>query len=49
VLSRNDKLRQMFFDRFGDQFQTVRDYYAAYGRAVQIEDVSPWLSEWPKT
>jgi hypothetical protein len=45
VLSRNDKLRQMFFGRFGDQFRTVGDYYAVYGGAVQIKDVSPWLSE----
>ncbi len=45
VLSRNDKLQKMFFDRFGDRFRTVRDYYAAHGGAVQIEDVSAWLSE----
>lgn len=45
VLSRNDKLQKMFSERFGDQFRTVRDYFAAHGGAVQIEDVSPWLSE----
>jgi hypothetical protein len=45
VLSRNDKLQKMFSERFGDQFQTVRDYYAAHAGAVLIEDVSPWLSE----
>lgn len=45
VLSRNDKLQKMFSERFGDKFRTVRDYFAAHGGAVQIEDVSPWLSE----
>ena len=44
VLSRNEKLRRMFFERFGDRFRTVRDYYALRGGAVQIKDVSPWLS-----
>lgn len=45
VLSRNDKLQKMFSERFGGQFRTVREYFAAHGGAVQIEDVSPWLSE----
>lgn len=45
VLSRNDKLQCMFADRFGTKFRTVGDYFAAHGQAVQIEDVSPWLSE----
>lgn len=45
VLSRNDKLRKMFAERFGDTFPTVGDYFAAHAGAVQIEDVSPWLSE----
>ncbi|MDH8660734.1 hypothetical protein QIH25_27705, partial [Klebsiella pneumoniae] len=45
VLSRNDKIRNIFFDRFGDRLKTVHDYYAAHGNAVRIEDVSPWLSE----
>ena len=45
VLSRNDKLQKMFSERFGDQFRTVGDYFAAHGEAVQIDDVSPWLSE----
>lgn len=43
--SRNDKVRDIFFGRFGDKFKTVRDYYAAHGDVVRIEDVSPWLSE----
>jgi hypothetical protein len=45
VLSRNDKLQKMFSERFGDAFQTVGNYYAIHAHAVQIEDVSPWLSE----
>jgi hypothetical protein len=45
VLSRNDKLQGMFLKRYGEQFQTVRDYFAAHGGAVSIDDVTPWLSE----
>jgi hypothetical protein len=45
VLSRNDKLKKMFFERFGSQFLKVRDYYEAHRDAVHIEDVSVWLSE----
>ena len=45
VLSRNNKLRNMFFKRFGKQFRTVGEYYAVHHGKVAIEDVSPWLSE----
>ncbi|KQR36032.1 hypothetical protein [Agrobacterium rubi] len=45
VLSRNGKVSELFADRYGDQFRTVRDYFAIHGDAVRIEDVSPWLSE----
>lgn len=45
VLSRNDKLQKMFSERFSSQFSKVRDYYGAHRDAVQIEDVSAWLSE----
>lgn len=45
VLSRNNKLRNQFFDRFGDRFHTVGEYFALYGKEVQIIDVTPWLSE----
>ncbi len=45
VLSRNSKLQKMFADRFGERFRTVGDYYAVHGNAVQIDDVSSWLSE----
>lgn len=45
VLSRDQKLRRMFFERFGERFQTVGDYYAAHGGEVKIQDMSPWVSE----
>lgn len=45
VMSRNEKLKETFSNRFGERFKTVGDYYAAHGDAVQIVDVSPWLSE----
>jgi hypothetical protein len=45
VLSRNDKLQQTFFTRFGEEFRTVGDYFAAHSDAVQINDVGPWLGE----
>lgn len=35
----------MFTGRFGEAFRTVEDYYTVHASAVQIEDVSPWLSE----
>jgi hypothetical protein len=45
VLSRGDKIKTFFSDRFGDQFHTAGEYYVAHEHAVQIVDVSPWLSE----
>jgi hypothetical protein len=45
VLSRNDNLQKMFAERFGDQFRTAGDYFGVHGGVVQIDDVSPWLSE----
>jgi hypothetical protein len=45
VLSKDARLKSLFLDRFGDKFRRVREYYAAHGQEVRIEDVSPWLSE----
>ncbi|RWQ81919.1 MAG: hypothetical protein EOS85_14165 [Mesorhizobium sp.] len=45
VLSRNEKVRSVFAERFGERYRTVGEYFAAHGNAVAIEDVSPWLSE----
>lgn len=45
VLSRDDRLRTLVADRFEGAFRTVGEYYSVHGNAVQIDDVSPWLSE----
>ena len=45
VLSRNEKLRDLFESKFGQKYRTVSDYYADHLSSVQIEDVSLWLSE----
>lgn len=45
VLSRNEKLRRLFAERYESQFRTVGEYFAAHGREVEIADVSPWLPE----
>lgn len=43
VLSRNEELRSRFFDRFGERYRTVGEYFADYGDMVEIVDMSPWL------
>ena len=43
VLSRNNKIKEMYFDRFGDRFKTVSEYFKVSNSKVQIEDVSSWL------
>lgn len=45
VLSRDEKVRKLFSERFGGQYQVVRDYYREHADAVRVEDMSPWLSE----
>lgn len=49
VLSRNEKVRSVFTERFGEKYRTVGAYFAEHGDAVTIEDVSPWLSELAET
>jgi hypothetical protein len=49
VLSRNEKVRSVFTERFGENYRTVGAYFAEHGDAVTIEDVSPWLSELAET
>jgi hypothetical protein len=44
VLSRHEKLKEMFGARYGTSLTTVRDYYAIRREAVVIQDVSPYLS-----
>ena len=45
VLSRDQELSRIFFERFGERFRTVGDYYAAHRGEVEIEDISPWVPE----
>ena len=45
VMSRDSKLRQKFFERFGNQFRTVGEYYAAHRNKVKITDISTWVPE----
>ncbi len=45
VLSRNEELRSRFFDRFGERYGTVGEYFADHGDLVKIADVSDWLPE----
>ena len=45
VLSRNAKIQRIFFERFGNQFRTVGEYFAVHGDQVEIVDVSTWVSE----
>ena len=45
VLSRNEELRRRFYERFGERYRTVGDYFADHGDAVEIVDMSPWLPE----
>lgn len=45
MLSRSDKLREVFADRFTHAFRTVGNYYAVHASAAQIDEVSPRLSQ----
>ena len=45
VFSRHSKIVEMFKSDFGNQFRTVREYYAAHKDEVKIEDVSRWIPE----
>ena len=45
MLSRNEKLRKGFSEKFGDQYRTVRDYYLPRKGLVVIQDVSPFVPE----
>lgn len=45
VLSRNIKLSQDFFSKYGDRFRVVNDYYQYKKEAVIIEDISNILPE----
>ena len=45
VLSRNEELRRRFFDRFGERYSTVGEYFAEHRDLVEVADVSNWLPE----
>jgi hypothetical protein len=45
VMSRNEKLKRNFEERFGSTYRTVGEYFAAHANKVVIKDVTPWLSE----
>jgi hypothetical protein len=45
VLSRNEKLRKGFSEKFGDKYRTVRDYYLQRKESVVIQDVSSFVPE----
>ncbi len=45
VLSRNEKLKKGFSEKFGDQYRTVRDYYLQRKESVVIQDVSSFVPE----
>jgi hypothetical protein len=45
VLSRNDRLLKQFQAKYGEQFETVRDYFLLHRDRVKIEDVSAWVPE----
>ncbi|MER8847494.1 hypothetical protein [Mesorhizobium australicum] len=45
VLSRGDKVQVLFFERFGDRYRKVKDYFHDHHHAVSIVDVTPWLGE----
>lgn len=45
VLSRDEKLQRLFYERFGDRYRTVREYFEDHREKVAIVDVSEWLRE----
>ena len=45
VLSRNEKLRKDFNEKFGDRYRSVRDYYLPRKGLVVIQDVSSFVPE----
>lgn len=45
VLSRNTRLTASFYERFGDRFSVVRDYYDSFGSRVELVSLSRLLPE----
>lgn len=44
ILSKNDKVKNLFFNEFGNKYAKVCEYFDDYRQEVIIQDVSPWLS-----
>jgi hypothetical protein len=45
VLSKDQRVRDQFHAKFGDQFQKVRDYFLTRRDKVTVADVSAWVPE----
>ena len=45
VLSSNVKLQKKFYEKFGTQFEKVRDYFVSHRDQIVIQDVSQWVTE----
>lgn len=45
VLSKNEKVRQLFFDQYRETYSKVAEYYRDHKDMVHIVDVSEWLPE----
>lgn len=45
VLSKGDKLKRLFNERYGDRFTVVREYYETRKDAVVLEDVTQYIGQ----
>lgn len=45
VLTRKEKLRKRFTEKFGNQYRTIRDYYLPRKEMVVIQDVSRFVPD----
>lgn len=45
ILSRNNKLEKLFREKFGDQYERVRDWYQDHSHKVEVSDMSIWVPE----
>jgi hypothetical protein len=45
ILSHSVKLQRQFLEKYGTQYQTVREYYLPRKQSVEIQDVSPFVPE----
>ena len=45
VVSKDPRIREMFYERYPAGVERVRDYYRLRASDVTVVDVSPWLPE----